>query len=426
MGLLLGGVLASLVLILAVWGWIKMSTQPASPNIDCSLQGHPIPVGVLQTLSGPLASTSAFIIEATKLAIDEINEQGGVLGSRVEPMYVDGSPDESALAEPINRLILENHVCALFGCCSPAGRKNVIPILERYKHLLFYPVPCEGLEQSPNIVYVGAALNQQILPGLQFATGTLRKRRLFLVGSDNVYSRTAHAILADALAGSPDVRLVGKAFFPLGASEFKDSVANITASKADAILNTISGDANVGFFRALRAAGITPETIPTLSFDLEENELRTLPVDHMRGDYAVCSYFPSVNRPENTAFVHKFHKHYGDHRVVTDAMESAYVAVQLWERAATEAGDAQPAAVHAELRKLQTNGPGGPVRIDPDNQYAWKVVRVAQMGERGQFKIVWSSEEPVSPQPFPPSRKREQWLRFLSGLQRDWGGRWGR
>lgn len=78
-------------------------------------------------------------------------------------------------------------------------------------------------------------------------------------------------------------------------------------------------------------------------------------------------------------------------------MESAYVAVHLWARAATEAGDAQPAAVRAALRGLQTNGPGGPVRIDADNQYAWKVVRIAQIGERGQFKIVWSSEEPVPP-----------------------------
>jgi urea transport system substrate-binding protein len=184
------------------------------------------------------------------------------------------------------------------------------------------------------------------------------------------------------------------------------------------IVNTIVGDTNVAFFRALRDAGITAEKMPTVSFQLGENEIRALPVNHLKGDYAVCSYFPSVNRPENTAFVSKFQKRYGAHRLVTDVMESAYVAVRIWARAATEAGDVQPAAMRPALRGLQINGPGGPVRIDPDNQYAWKVVRIARIGERGEFKLVSSSEEPVAPIPFPPPRKREDWLRFLVGVQK--------
>lgn len=131
-------------------------------------------------LAGPTRA-SASTVEAIKLAIDEVNEQGGVLGSRIEPTFVDGSPDESGFTDPINRLILENHVCALFGCCSPSGRQNVLPVVEKYNHLLLYPAQCEGREQSPNVVYTGAAASQQILPAIQFATDTLRKRRLFLI-----------------------------------------------------------------------------------------------------------------------------------------------------------------------------------------------------------------------------------------------------
>ena len=412
-----------MVLVLGAWSWIKLSGRPADANVDCSLQGHPISVGVLQSPSGPFASTSAAMIEATKLALDEINEQGGLLGSRVEPIFVDAASDESALAEQANRLILENHVCVLFGCCSTADRKHVLPVVEKQKHLLCYPAACEGLEESPNIVYVGAAPNQQILPGLQFVTGTLHKRRLFLVGSDNVYSRTAHAILADTLAESRDTRIVGAKFFPLGAGDVKDTVANIVASGADVILNSINGDTNVTFFRALRAAGVTPEKTPTLSFCLGESELRALPTENLKGDYAACSYFPSVNRPENIAFLHKFQKRFGGHRLVTDAMESAYVSVHLWARAVTKGGDAQPSLVRPAFDGLQTNGPGGPVRIDPRSRYAWKVVRVGQIVDRGLFKIVWSSEEPVEPQPFPLNRTRNQWLSFLEGLPQKEAGR---
>ncbi|HTU22574.1 MAG TPA: transporter substrate-binding protein, partial [Gemmataceae bacterium] len=142
--------------------------------------------------------------------------------------------------------------------------------------------------------------------------------------------------------------------------------------------------------------------------------------------YAAWNYFQSVNRPENTAFVRKFRARFGPHRVLTDSMESAYVAVHLWAHAVKEASDSTPSAVRPALQGLQTNGPGGPVRIDPATQYVCKVVRVGQIGERGQLKIVWSSEEPVAPQPFPPSRKREQWQQFLAELHQYWGGRWGR
>jgi urea transport system substrate-binding protein len=323
-GLLLGGVLASLIAILTVWGWLKMSKRSLDPALDCSLQGHPIPVGVLQARSGSLVSLSAALAESTELAIDEINQQGGVLGSRIEPIRVDVSPDESAFAQESERLIVENHVCALFGCCSAAGRKRIVPLVEKYNHLLFYPVQNEGLEQSPNVVYLGATLNQQILPGVQFAIGTLRKRRLFFVGSDYLYARTAHAVLRDALAQVNEASVVGEQWIPLEGGDMKETAARIVASKADLIVNTLNGDSNAPFFRALRAAGVTAEKTPTLSFGLGENELRALPIRQMSGDYAAWSYFQSVHRPENTAFVHKFQARYGAHRTVSDAMESAY------------------------------------------------------------------------------------------------------
>ena len=109
----------------------------------------------------------------------------------------------------------------------------------------------------------------------------------------------------------------------------KDTVSQIVAGKADSILNTLSGVTNATFFRAMRAAGVTPDKTPTLSFGLTENELRALPIRQTIGDYASWNYFQSIHRPENTAFVHKFQARFGAHRVVTDPMESAYVAVHL-------------------------------------------------------------------------------------------------
>ena len=49
-----------------------------------------------------------------------------------------------------------------------ACRKTVKPVFEKYHHLLFYPVQYEGLEQSPDIIYTGAAPNQQIIPAVKW------------------------------------------------------------------------------------------------------------------------------------------------------------------------------------------------------------------------------------------------------------------
>ena len=43
----------------------------------------------------------------------------------------------------------------------------------------------------------------------------------------------------------------------------------------------------------------------------------------------------------------------------------------------------------------------------------------------GQFDVVWTSEKPIRPVPYPIYRSREQWTVFLDGLYRGWGGAWG-
>ena len=96
-------------------------------------------------------------------------------------------------------MIERDHVCVIFGCWTSASRKNVKPVVEAADHLLIYPMAYEGLEQSPNIVYTGAAPNQQIIPAVKWSYDTLKARRFFLVGSDYVWPHCVNAIVKDQL-----------------------------------------------------------------------------------------------------------------------------------------------------------------------------------------------------------------------------------
>ncbi|MBL9124591.1 MAG: transporter substrate-binding protein [Planctomycetaceae bacterium] len=395
------------------------SYTPAAP-----FGAEPIKIGVLQSLSGTIALGGSAVVDATLLAVDELNHGGGLLGRQIEPVVVDGQTDDRRFAALAERLIADDHVATIFGCWTSASRKSVVPVVERHKHLLVYPLQYEGLEQSPHVVYTGAAPNQQILPALLYVTGILRKRRVFLVGSDYVFPRAANAIIRDALAVEPDVKIVGEAYQPLGSSELLDVVTEIRACQPDVILNTINGDTNAEFFRELRAAGIRSEQVPTISFSIGENELRGANLRDLVGDYSAWNYFQSVDRPQNAQFIAAFRRKYGPQRLVCDPMESGYLGVKLWAQGVTQANSLEPVAIRRAMLDQRLEAPEGKVRIDAETGHTWKVVRLGKITPEGEFDIVWSSEAPVRPEPFPSTRSRGAWEAFLTELYRGWGNRW--
>jgi urea transport system substrate-binding protein len=390
--------------------------------LNPSTNQQPIRVGVLHSLTGTMAISESAVADATILAIEELNQRGGLLGRQIEPVVVDGASDWPTFARETERLIRDVRVDAIFGCWTSACRKTVRPVIERYNHLLFYPVQYEGLEQSPNIVYTGAAPNQQIIPAVKWSMDNLGTR-FFLVGSDYVFPRTANAIIRDqvtALRGE----IVGEEYLLLGSSDATALVEKIRRAQPDVILNTINGDSNIAFFRALRAAGISSETIPTVSFSIAEPELRSMGSELTTGDYAAWNYFQSIDTPENAAFVASFKARYGQDRVVSDPMEAAYFGVQLWAQAVADMGTAEVAVVRDAIKRQSLSAPGGVVYIDPTSLHTWKVVRIGKIGADGQFTIVWSSEKPIRPIPYPIYRTPEVWDQFLDQLYQGWGQSW--
>lgn len=391
---------------------------------SCSIlsRKNPIRVGILHSLTGTMAISETSVANATRMAIEEINQKGGVLGRPIEIQMVDGKSDWGNFEREAERLITQEKVCTVFGCWTSASRRTVKPIFEKYHHLLIYPVQYEGLEQSPNIVYTGAAPNQQIIPAVKWSFDNLGKR-FFLVGSDYVFPRTANAIIRDqvtALGGE----IVGEEYLLLGNKDVKTIVDKIAATRPNVILNTINGDSNLAFFKELRAAGITPDQIPTLSFSIAEEELRNSDVKNMVGDYAAWNYFQSVNSEKNRRFVEHFKQKYGAERVTDDPIEAGYFGVYLWAQAVEDAGKDDVNLIRENIKRQSLDAPGGIVYIDPDNLHTWKVVRIGKIRQDGQFDVVWSSEKPIRPVPYPIYRSKDQWNQLLDGFYRQWGGQW--
>lgn len=402
--------------LVAAFGW-----RLARPDLFAP---RPIRVGILHSLTGTMAISEKPVVDAYLLAIDEINRSGGLLGRKVQPVVADGRSDWPTFAREADRLIRAERVCTVFGCWTSASRKTVKPIFEKQDHLLIYPVQYEGLEQSPNIVYTGAAPNQQIIPAVKWSFDHLG-RRFFLVGSDYVFPRTANEIIKDQVAAL-NGEIAGEEYLLLGTNDVSRVVGQIRNARPSVILNTINGSTNVAFFRALRAAGITPDRVPTVSVSIAEEELRTINPRDMMGDYSAWNYFQSVDTKANRHFVSAFKARYGEHRVTSDPLEAAYFGTRLWAQAVREAGSDDVRDIRNAIRHQSLNAPEGIVSIDPETQHTWKTVRIGKIHGDGQFEIVWDSRKPVRPAPFPVSRYRSEWELFLSRLYQGWGGQWAR
>src|SRR5436190_21566959 len=204
---------------------------------------EPIKVGILHALTGTMAMSERSVVDATMLAIEEINAAGGLLGRQIKPIIVDSRSEGSYAAQMAEKLITKDKVSVVFGCWTSSCRKTVKPIFEQYNHLLFYPVQYEGLESSPNIIYTGAAPNQQIIPAVKWMFDH-KGTRFFLIGSDYIFPRIANMLIKEqvkALGGE----VVGEEYLLLGASDVGSVIEKIKQSKPTVILNTINGDSNI-------------------------------------------------------------------------------------------------------------------------------------------------------------------------------------
>jgi urea transport system substrate-binding protein len=383
----------------------------------------PIRLGVLHSLTGPYAFGEKGMVDAELLAIEEINREGGLLGRRVEPRFADGRSDSPTFAREAERLLTAARVSAVVGCWTSTDRKTVIPVIERHRSLMLYPPTYEGLEQSPHVFYTGGTSNQQTLPAVKWFLDN-RGKRFFLVGSDSIASRTEGAVIRDALELLGG-EVVGERYLPLGVHDTGPIVARIVAARPQVIVNSLAHGI-VGFFHRLRAAGVDPQRTPTFSLAVGEDLLRSMPAREIAGSYAAWPYFQSIGTPRNRAFTRRFKARYGAHRQTDDQINNAYIAVRLWAAAVRRAGTDAPGAVRRALVRMSLDGPEGRVWVDEFNHHLWRTVRIGRIRPDRQFDIVWTSETPVRPVPYPAYRTRRAWEDMQQGFHRRWGNRWYR
>ena len=369
-----------------------------------------IKVGILHSLSGTMAISETSLKDVALMAIEEINANGGVLGTPIEAVVVDPASDWDLFAEKAKELLLDHDVAAVFGCWTSVSRKSVLPVFEENKGLLFYPVQYEGEECSRNIIYTGATPNQQLIPAARYLMsedgGGYKK--FYLLGTDYVFPRTANKVLKAFLKakGVPDANVIEE-YTPFHHQDYQTIVGKIKkfAASGDAcVLSTINGDSNVPFYKEFANQGLTAEDCPIMAFSVAEDELRAMDVPPLVGHLACWNYYQSIKSASNRKFVKAFKTYCrdkglpgGSKRVTDDPIEAAYFGVYVWAAAVEKAKSFDVDKVRKAVYGLKFDAPGGPKEMHPSNQHTLKPVYIGEIKKNGQFKIVHQSKGLVSP-----------------------------
>jgi urea transport system substrate-binding protein len=376
----------------------EKAAAPSGPAL--AVTESTVTVGQLHSATGTMAISETGSIQAERLAIDQINEMGGILGRKIKIVQEDGASDWPTFAEKAKKLLVQDHVPSVFGCWTSASRKAVLPVFEKENGLLYYPTFYEGLEQSKNVFYTGQEATQQILAGLDWLYKTKGAKTFFLIGSDYIWPRTSNKIARKHIENVLHGTVVGEEYYPLGHTQFGSLINKIKAQKPDAVYAIVVGGSNVSFYKQLKAAGVTAENQTLLTISVTEDELLGIGGENMVGFYAAMKYFQSLDNENNKKFVAAFKAKYGPNSVIGDVSQAAYLGPWLWKAGVEKANSFEVDKVVAASPGIElTTAPEGYVKIHP-NHHLWSKLRIGQAEASGQYKVVYESEL-IEPNPFP-------------------------
>jgi urea transport system substrate-binding protein len=371
------------------------------------LDNGAIRVGILHSLSGPQAGSETMLKDLLVMMIQRANDAGGLLGKPLKAVILNPHSDRARYAGQARQMIQDEKVDVIFGGWTSASRQEVKPIVESQNALLFYASQYEGQEQSSNIYYTGAVPNQQALPAVDYLMSPAGGgfRRFILVGTEGLYPRTTNTIIAGHLKekglGEADLMTL---YTPSGHMEWRGEIARMRrfiAGGKTAIVSTVSGEANIYFFRALKRQGIDPARNPVLTLSIGEVEIGAVGAESLAGHLAGWNYLATLDTPANREFLAAWRRHCCKPQALTnDAMEATWIGFTLWAAAVTAAGTTETGAVKRALAGRRCLAPSGmEVMMDPTNHHLHKPAIIGRMERDATIRTIQRGDLLIAPEP---------------------------
>ncbi len=358
--------------------------------MNSSTAAGAIKAGVITDLTGPLSFLGLANANIARMAIDDINAQGGLLGRRVELLIEDSATTDSVAEAKARKLVQEDSVDVILGGIYSSTRQAIKgPAVVEGKKLYIYPEQYEGQECHPLIFCTGPVPAQQVeslIPWLMRKTGA---KKFYCPSADYIWPHILNKKLrevAEAHGGS----IVGEEYFPMDHADYSGTVAKIASSGAEVVFNTIVPPGLAPFLEQLQQSGFTRRGGHLVCTYFEENMLSLFPADQVDGMYSCLDYYQGVSDPFSRELLRRYDELYPGSSKFTagSAATGLYRGLKLWEAAVSEAGSLdQDAVIRALDHAKIALGPGGPAEMVPGQHHVRMNMYIGR-ADSGKFEVV--------------------------------------
>jgi branched-chain amino acid transport system substrate-binding protein len=360
-----------------------------APLMIVHAQGKdPIVVGSILDETGGLNIYGKAMADSTRLAIEDINNSGGVLGRQLKLVSYDAQSNNANYSQYANQLVLRDKAAVIMGGVTSASREAIRPVADRGKTLYFYNEQYEGGVCDKNVFSTGIVPSQQLAPLVDYAVKHYGKH-IYVLAADYNYGHIS-ADWVKTYATKAGAQVIGTDFIPLDVAEFGSVITKLQDSKPDVVISLLVGGNHIAFYRQFASAGLGGKmTIVSPTFGLG-NEQTVLDARESKGIVAIYPYFQEVKTPVNASFMALWSKKYGaDHGYITDSAVAVWNGWHLWAKAVQKAGTTDRAKVIAALESgISVESPSGTVTMDGPSHHVIQNTYFAQANDSHGFTII--------------------------------------
>ncbi|MBL4696462.1 MAG: transporter substrate-binding protein [Rhizobiaceae bacterium] len=349
-----------------------------------------IKVANITDVSGGLDIYGQPQVACLELAVDEINEKGGLLGKKLEMIKYDPQSDLQLYTQFATEAATKERVSAVFGGVTSASREAIRPLLRRYNTLYFYPTLYEGGVCDRNFFCTGSTPAQTIEPLIPYVMKKFNGKKVYVIAADYNYGWISAKWVKKYVEDNGG-EVVNTDYFPLDVTEFGSTIRSIQSAKPDILFTLLVGGNHISFFRQWAAAGMAGK-IPMASSDFGVgNEHIVLTPKESDGIVAAYAYMQELDTEVNKAFVGRMKTKFGDNApYVNELAATAYYSLWHWAGAVEKAGTTDRMQVIEALENNSVvDGPGGKSTIDPKTHHCILDVHIGEV-ENNAFKVLES------------------------------------
>jgi branched-chain amino acid transport system substrate-binding protein len=319
-----------------------------------------VKVAGIHDTSGGLDIYGKQMVATLELAVNEVNDSGGLLGRKIQLINYDPQSNIQLYTQYATEAATKEKVAVVHGGITSASREAIRPLLKRFNTLYFYNTLYEGGVCDRNIFCTGSTPAQtveKLVPYVQKKWG----KKIYTIAADYNYGHIT-AKWVKKYAQDNGGQVVQTDFFPLDVTDFGPTIKKIQAAKPDLIMAPLVGAAHISFYRQWAAAGMNKQ-IPLASTTFGNEVVITSPEEH-NGFIVAFGYLEGIDSPVNKKFVEIIHGKYGIPHM-TELATMTYHGLHLWADAVKKAGSLDRMKVIQALEAgASYDGPAGKTTID--------------------------------------------------------------